>query len=235
MGEIGYGYGSEWHLLRYLGYHRQELSSRAAKLVGCRSVDWIDCQFSGVNKPKRQDREWQGVEFLRDPAVKAQWKQFWPSPNQHWDAIGRAHFDDHDEWLMVEAKGYGGELGENVSCGATSPDSIRKIRAALTATQNDLGVEDIPVDCWMSHYYQTCNRYAALHFLRNICQPPVPARLLFIYFYGDPHSGWICPASPGEWEPHLARMDEMTGIRHPNPLSAYSHRLFLPVHPAAGG
>ena len=26
MGKIGYTYGSEWHLLRYLGYHRNELN-----------------------------------------------------------------------------------------------------------------------------------------------------------------------------------------------------------------
>jgi len=151
MGEIGFGYGSEWHLLRYLGYHRQELSERVAKLVGCRSVSWLDCTFSGVNKPRHQDREWQGIEFLNDPVVKAQWKRFWPSPNQHWDAIGEALFDDHDDWLMVEAKAHGGELGETIGCGASASASIQMIRAALEATQQAMGIEGVPIECWMAH------------------------------------------------------------------------------------
>jgi hypothetical protein len=192
----------------------------------------LDLGFTGGNIPIRQDAEFQGLEFIPDPLVQTQWQNFWPAKAQHWDAVGIAHFDNHDEWLLVEAKAHAEELGENEPCRAVSPASLGKIRSALLATKNALGLEGVPIECWLEHYYQTCNRYAALHFLRKVCEPAIPTRLLFIYFYGETRSEWTCPASPEEWQAHLTRMDEITGICHSNLHSAYVHRLFVPIHPA---
>lgn len=232
MGTIGYGYGSEWHLLRCLGYHRKWFSDNTAKLIGSDNVDWIDFQYSTINEPLHQDAEFNGLGFISDPLVQKQWKSFWPAKAQHWDAVGVAQFVDHDELLFVEAKAHVEELGENESCKASSPDSLRMIRSALQLTQKALESDNVPVECWMEHYYQTCNRYAALHFLRNICQPSLPAHLVFVYFYGETRPGWNCPQSPEDWQTYLQKMDRMTGVRYPNPLSPYIHRLFVPVHPS---
>ncbi|MQB02127.1 MAG: hypothetical protein GEU78_18040 [Actinobacteria bacterium] len=40
---IGYTYGSEWHLLRYLAYHREDLSRDVeAAIPGSKVLRWLD-------------------------------------------------------------------------------------------------------------------------------------------------------------------------------------------------
>ena len=51
MGTIGYGYGSEWHLLRYLGYHRHYLSQEILNMIGGEILQWLDFKFSPANVP----------------------------------------------------------------------------------------------------------------------------------------------------------------------------------------
>lgn len=64
MGRIGFGYGSEWHLLRHLGYHREYLSLKTLNVTGGRSIEWLDFDFSKENAPLRDDREFLGLEFI---------------------------------------------------------------------------------------------------------------------------------------------------------------------------
>lgn len=66
MGKIGYGYGSEWHLLRYLGYHRAYFSEEIVHIVGGQAVEWLDFPFSSANAPLQDDREFVGLEFIAD-------------------------------------------------------------------------------------------------------------------------------------------------------------------------
>jgi hypothetical protein len=42
MAEMGNGYGSECHLLRYLGRHRTELDKRVREETGGQHVEWLD-------------------------------------------------------------------------------------------------------------------------------------------------------------------------------------------------
>ena len=76
MGRIGHGYGSEWHLLRYLGRHRDRLDKEVLAKVGAKEVKWLDFPF----KPngKWQHEKWKGVDFLRRKDVQAKWSEFWP-------------------------------------------------------------------------------------------------------------------------------------------------------------
>jgi hypothetical protein len=121
MGKIGYGYGSEWHMLRYLGYHRNWLNCEILKLTGGRRISWIDHLFSRKHQPLENDRELVGVEFIDHQNVEALWQQYWPQSGQaqNWDAVGQIHFNDRVEWLLVEAKGHRGEVVS--SCGARNP------------------------------------------------------------------------------------------------------------------
>ncbi len=45
MAEIGHGYGSEWHLLRFLGRHRANLGAAIQRLIGCDTISWLDFPF----------------------------------------------------------------------------------------------------------------------------------------------------------------------------------------------
>jgi len=223
MSRIGKGYGSEWHLLWYLGRHRAELSQKIRRETGCQDVDWLDF-------PSRQrdgallDAEWKGLDFLADPAVIMAWREFWPQGAgiQNWDGVAKLQMDGRDEWLLVEAKGHCGEAES--SCAAKPEGGLDKIRQALEATKRSLGV-DASRD-WLNGYYQYCNRVSILHFLET---HGVAARLLFVYFTGDTTAGRECPKNESGWRGALDGQDAHVGLPTAHPLAARIHKLFLPV------
>jgi hypothetical protein len=93
---------------------------------------------------------------------------------QSWDAVGTAD----GEWLLVEAKANAPEFCSPATTAAGA--GREKIEHALNRVKRGLGVHRRY--SWTSSYYQYANRLAMLWFLRK---RKVPARLLFIYFYGD--------------------------------------------------
>jgi hypothetical protein len=235
MGKIGYGYGSEWHLLRHLGYHRQYLSQNTLKVTGGDSIEWLDIGFSRENAPLHDDGEFSGLEFIRGEQVQEKWRSFWPQSGnaQNWDAIGRIHSEQRDEWLLVEAKGHTGEILSN--CGAASPASRQKILAAFEKASRAFGNRTRPLENWLRRYYQYANRLAVLYFLMNECVPVVDARLLFIYFYGENREKAECPQSEQDWLPAIQAMDDWLGVDTNCELAKRVHHLFLPVNPLNDG
>ena len=231
MGIIGHGYGSEWHLLRHLGYHREYFSLKTLNATSGNLIQWLDFGFSKENAPLRDDKEFLGVEFIKDSQVQEKWKSFWATTgnSQNWDAVGKIHFDTHDEWLLVEAKSYTGELKSN--CGATKPTSKQKIFSALEKTSQAFCNRTEPVKNWLENYYQYANRLAVLYFLMKECVPQVNARLLFIYFYGENRENLECPQNEQEWLPAIQAMNDWLGMDKSCELAKRVHSLFLPVNP----
>jgi hypothetical protein len=235
MGKIGFGYGSEWHLLRHLGYHREYLSLKTLNITGGNSIEWLDFGFFKENVPLKDDKEFLGLEFIQDEQVQEKWKSFWAQTgnSQNWDAVGKIHFDNRDEWLLVEAKGHVGEI--NSDCGATNPTSKKKIFAALEKTSQAFANQSKPVENWLKNYYQYANRLAVLHFLMNECIPSVNVRLLFIYFYGENRENLECPQNEQEWLPAIQEMNDWLGVDKSCELAKRIHHLFLPVNPLGSG
>lgn len=223
MAEIGDGYGSECHLLRFLGRHRDLLNSRVAEVVGASSVDWLDVPF----RPDKKwpDGEWKGLDFLADGDVLSAWRSWWPTSGNslNWDAVARVRIAGVVEWLLVEAKANVQELVS--SCGAAEHGGRPLIVGSLAAVKQSLGVD--PGRDWLSGYYQFCNRIAALHFLN---QHERPARLLFIYFTGD-RSGprRTCPENAMGWTAALQAQREHVGLPDGHGLESRIHKLFLPI------
>ena len=183
MSNFGFGYGSQWHLLRYLGYHRQRLNDTIREQVGGRAIEWLDFPFSEWIDPLWQDRELVGLEFIANHVHAAlAWTKFWPQQGtfHNWDAIAKITYDSHEEWLLVEAKATVGEMRS--SCRATNPVSLDTIQAAFDAARPSFGADAISSTAWLTPFYQYCNRLTMLHFLQQACQPIVRARMLFIYF-----------------------------------------------------
>jgi hypothetical protein len=225
MSRIGYVYGSEWHLLWYLGYRRAALSRAVSEITGATTVEWIDAPLL----PSGQVSEWEGIDVLApSPGVQQQWHAFWPTRGsaQRWDAIARL---DGTDWLLVEAKAHPNEL--LAPCQAKAPASIAQIDRAFDATRQAVGADAVPSAEWRGPYYQYANRLATLHFLRTVCDPPVPARLLFIYFCGDRHPRINGPADAAGWAPPLNLMYHNLGIDPQAPLLRFVHALFLDVAP----
>ncbi len=224
MAQIGHGYGSEWHLLRYLGRHRHALDARVTATVGATAVEWLDFPVD-PNRIEWPDNEWKGLDFLEAGSVLEDWRSWWPHGRgiQTWDAVGRVRVEDVDEWLLVEAKAHTREIVS--SCGAET--GLRRIESALNETKGHLGAPE-PSD-WLSGYYQYANRLAALSFLDRHA---VPARLLFIYFVGHaPWQGRDTPLDEHGWTAALAAQEQRLGVPAGHPLENRVHKLFLHIRP----
>lgn len=221
MGQIGHGYGSEWHLLRLLGRHRNHLNRLILETVPGQHLEWLDHEFDPSQFTG--DRELVGLGFLpEDHPARSAWRQVWPSSgnSQNWDAVARI---DGRGWLLVEAKGNLEEIRS--SCGAKENRSKAMIGAALSATREHLGCA--PDADWLTPYYQYANRLVVLdHLVRH----GEDAHLLFIYFCGDrggPRR--TCPSDPAEWAQALALQQRALGLPDEHVLSNRIHRLFLDV------
>ena len=254
MGTIGYTYGSEWHLLRYLGYHRDRLDEAVKNAIpGIRVIRWLDMDFRRGDappdpgcysrtaempgrrpRPRRLDREMTGIDFL--PAeelakVQPAWANYWPQTGTppNWDAVAEAEIDGTSHWLLVEAKSH---LREVISfCGAQGT-SLDMISAAFTQTIERIGSDVQAVD-WFGPYYQFCNRLAVLSFLD---EQKIPAKILFIHFLGDVFPAGrqpVCPEAEEGWMPLLNAMDKHVGWSDTdeNQLNSHVHQVFLQVSP----
>ena len=249
MGKMGNGYGSEFHLRSYLGYRQSELNRAVEKETGGRVIEWLDCAAGGEGK---LNREWKGVDFVDAASdVKSAWVKFWPQTGNvpNWDAVGRLESNSGKEYLLVEAKAHTEELRSSCSAKkakkeagsdeirdglkATKAGGLEKITDALKATTNANGFT-ADVGDWLSPYYQYANRLAHLHFL---VENGIPARLVFIYFWGD---NWgvkklsngkppNCPKEAQQWDAYLKDVHERLGMNGHSKLEQRVHSLFLSV------
>jgi hypothetical protein len=227
MAEMGDGYGSECHLLRFLGRHRKWFNEAVCAEIGADTVGWIDFHF---DRTKRwMDSERKGLDFLPDahPALTG-WASFWPSRGNapNWDAVGDATFQGRHEWLLVEAKAH---IRELVSDCQAREVSLSTITRALEQTKKALGVSTDRD--WLQRYYQFANRLTILNFLH---ENGVAARLLFVYFVGDNFDRASaykaeCPQDEVGWAAALSVQAQWLGLDRAHPLSNYVHKLFVPV------
>jgi hypothetical protein len=226
MAKFGNGYGSECHLLRFLGRHREHLNSKVLNAVGYgEQIKWLDFPFNKKNEVW-QDTEWKGLNFLREnKSLQAAWRKFWPhgAGIMNWDAVGSIIDGTSEELLLVEAKGNLQEIKS--SCAAKQGGGRPKIEAALTKVKQELNVD--PSKDWANSYYQYCNRVATLWFLQN---QGVPARLLFVYFTGDKgNARRTCPKNKSEWTAALKAQKQHVGLPKEHLLSERIHTIYLPV------
>ena len=230
MGKIGYGYGSEWHMLRWLGRHRHELNQKICTKLNrsAAQLEWLD--FLHASKPKSlgRDREYVGINFLpakSHPSIHSKWKTFWPSSgnSQNWDAVGKlTSSTGESEWLLVEAKANTQEIIS--SCGALAHGDLPHIQSSLDVVKAKVGAT-ASVD-WLNDYYQYANRLATLHFLIS---NHINAHLIFIYFCGDSCPRKDCPIDEKGWAPALAKQDAHLKLPTKHIYSDYIHKIFLNV------
>lgn len=231
MAHFGNGYGSECHLLRYLGRHRERLDAVVCDAIGAGKVRWLDFPFAQTwpnEKAPDQwpDAEWLSLNFLRqDSAVVREWRDRWPHGRgvMNWDAVGEVEIAGQHDWLLVEAKAHLGEI--KTDCGAESDNSKKRITRVFDETKKALGAH--PAADWMKRYYQFANRLAVLH---HLIRHNIGAHLLFIYFCGDRQRGRAtCPLDELGWRDALIAQDAHIGLPARHPLASRIHKLFLPV------
>lgn len=222
-------YGSEWHLLRFLGRHRHRFNDSVGRVIGGEVTDWLDFPPTPGGKPyfdgPRLEGEWTGLDFLPpDHPARRVWPAFWPQTGNvpNWDAVGRVRVGPADDLLLVEAKAHVGELRS--ACGAVERGGLPRIREALDAAERAFGVP--PEADWLQPYYQFCNRLAVLH---HLTEHGVGARLLFVYFCGDTNPHAECPRDEAGWAPSVREMERHVGLTGRTALEERVHKLYLPV------
>ena len=227
MAEIGNGYGSECHLLRWMGRHREAFNRTILEQIGEKhsSIQWLDFKFDP--KAKLKDAELKGLEFLSpNDSLESEWRDFWPTQGNppNWDAVGRlTGIDGKEEHLLVEAKARVGEIKSDCKAKEKSKE---KIDAAFREVKRGLGI--VCDNDWKEGYYQFANRLATLYFLDA---HEIAARLLCIYFIGDkfPNSKCVCPKSQEEWIDALKKQDDYLGLSAGHKLQDRIFNIFFPV------
>jgi hypothetical protein len=176
MGQIGYCYGSEYHLLRYLGHHRIWLNQEIGKQTRFKNdIKWFDYLVN--NSKLSMDDEYNNIQFLKDridfALIESNWKNYWPQKGntQNWDGI----FYHNDEIVLIEAKAHITEMQQ--SCEAKEGSGKNKISESLSSTREYFGIQ--ATNDWLKKYYQLANRLAFINFLDHNY---IKASLLNIYF-----------------------------------------------------
>jgi len=185
MAQIGYGYGSEFQLMRFLGHHRHLLESEICKQTGIGEgkFNWLDFDFADRRKVISGDKELSGLLFLSkipfldketvDDILKDYTSYKISNINtwQSWDAI----FTLDNTIYLVEAKAHVSEM-------ASTPQKRESKNEILSFMKNNLS--DLPVSSeWLKSYYQLANRLATTAFLQNHLNPKgFSAKTICIFF-----------------------------------------------------
>lgn len=208
MATLGLGYGSEFHLLRLLGRHRNTFDSKILSALDYKDnrIEWLDFKYD--SKQFIPDREYIGIEFLENLSnyldLKNSWTKYWPSSNraQNWDAICKID----DEWILIEAKARKKEMESDSTATEESKNFISKrfdnikTKYGIT-TKND----------WNLKYYQKANR---ILFLDYLADNNIKAKMLFVYFVNGYSKGGeqLGVTSNSEWKDLIKMQDDYLGI-----------------------
>jgi len=208
MAKLGYGYGSEFHLLRLLGRHRNSFDKKILSALGYKEkqIKWLDYKFD--SKQFIPDREYIGIEFLEDLSdfqiLKDSWSNYWPSSKnaQNWDAICKID----DEWILIEAKSHKYEL---TSDSTASKKSKILISNRFDKIKSKYGI--ISKNDWNKKYYQKANR---ILFLDYLIDNNIKAKLLFVYFLNayKKDGKQIGINSSSVWSDLIKKQDDYLGI-----------------------
>ena len=225
MTKMGSGYGSEFHLLRFLGRHRDYFDKRImSAITGAQEVCWKDYPFGRDGK----DGRWKGMDFLdRNPRARDEWGETWPrlGAQPSWDAVGWVLVDGKWEWLLVEAKAHAGELkGEGSK--AEPHGGYPQIETFFKSAIKNLGISaNADANKWIEGYYRAANLIAMLDFMMRRGET---ARLVFVYFCGDAVPREQCPQNETEWGAPLAAQSQHLGLDG-HKWENRVHQIFIPV------
>ena len=212
MGQMALGYGSEFHLLRWIGRHRNEFDKRVKSLLGTDNISWLDFDFD--SEKTIPDKEIIGLNFLDKntyETVISTWKKEWPQTgnSMNWDLVGFTVKHGEKTWILIEAKAHLGELEQN--CGA-STESLAKIEKVLAESAKRNGITIMDQNPWTKKYYQLANRIYILDLLK---QHSIKVKLVNIYFIGDMCSkNRMSPQNIDDWQAKLLEMKRYLNIEH---------------------
>ena len=217
MAEIGYGYGSEWHLMRFMARHRNHLEDAIRAAIGNNtgSFYWYDFGFGGTGIAT--DKERKGLSFLDNPSSLVGYIKGW-NTSQSWDAV----FQLNGIFYLVEAKAHIAEMSNEGNNGGKSKDEIEKFIIENLAKQKI----SINKDHCLGKYYQLANRLATAAFLTN---KGYKTKCVYIYFlngFQKPNQIDLSVVSLDEYMNEIEK--EMTDLGlNPNQVKPLLYHVFI--------
>lgn len=178
MAQIGFGYGSEFQLLRFLGHHRLEFERIISEVIGQGEFRWEDFEYANPKSVISGDKELSGLSFLERlypsqyPDVKDEYERYKINRRdtwQSWDAI----FTHNGTLYLLEAKAHTSELssGKEEHGDKSKKEIIRFFKEQLPG---------FPVsEKWLMEYYQLANRLATAALLNK---KGIKTKVIYIYF-----------------------------------------------------
>ena len=176
MAQIGYGYGSEYQLLRFLGHHRHELEKKISDQIGQGTFDWVDFEYANPKTVISGDKEITGLDFLEKlypdqyQQVEVEYKAYIKKADwQNWDAV----FTHNGILYLVEAKAHVSELSSGKE---EHGDSSKEFILQFLKSQ----LHELPVKrVWLQEYYQLANRLATTALLNK---HGIRTKVLYLFF-----------------------------------------------------
>ena len=220
MAQIGYGYGSEFHLMRFLGHHRNLFENSIRNVLKANSNDsfeWLDFDFAKSPKIISGDKEIQGIDFLKGKFGIDNNILFSDYPwnrSQSWDAIFRLGGTVY----FVEAKAHIEEL-KSSGCKASNTKRILSFMEKSMTNYSNVQVNDK----WLGDYYQLANRLSTVCYLNNLISN-IHFEVFYIYF----ENGFYGASSDKKEFQEEIRKEKMTlGILGNESIEKLIHEMFI--------
>lgn len=226
MAQIGKGYGSEWHLLRFLGHHRHLLENEIKSQldIGDCVFNWLDFDFGDRERVVSGDKELTGLGFLREQGSFPEYPTGWSS-TQSWDAVVYIN----NTLYLVEAKAHTSEIydKENNHGGKSRPVILDFMSKQIADFGCNVNVQE---STWLGDYYQMANRLAVAAYLSN---KNIPTKVLYIYFedgyYMDDENDR--GATKEDFLKEIAKEKETLGIDKDSNIKELLSEVFINANP----
>lgn len=177
MAKMGFGYGSEWQLLRMLGRHQNYLNELIInKFNGdltkrdSKTIEWLDFKFSAS-----KDLELRGSDIFKTYNISKEIPKILSDTS--WDCIGKYG----DKLLLCEAKSHFGELPAKSQAKESSLiEYDRFLNDCLDFYQIDKAKYK---EVWIKKSYQLGNRLVMNYYLNQVLH--INSIIVYILFLND--------------------------------------------------
>lgn len=173
MGKIGFGYGSEWQLLRMLGRHRVYFDDLVLReFDGIDSIAWFDFKFNGS-----KDDEVLGEDVFKEIEYDGVHPNILNKTN--WDCVGIL---SDGTYLLGEAKGNLSEFSNADQTGAKEK-SRRDYEELVLKIFDFYDIDRSYLGAWFKGAYQLGNRIAMQYYMEKILGKK--SKVVYIFFLND--------------------------------------------------
>ncbi|MEI7667966.1 MAG: hypothetical protein WCI62_03135 [Erysipelotrichaceae bacterium] len=175
--KMGYGYGSEFQLLRFMGRYRNAFELSLLKALGlaqCTKLNWLDHQFNPQDH--HLDLGLSNADFLSQKHQEA-WLSLWPTNDLNWDGVAKFSHNGKECLILLNAKAYAKDLSIQDKCASKDPLSLNQLKKAIQSVKDVYRITHI--SDWTKVGYPIASR---LVFKKYLEDNNIPVFIVDVYF-----------------------------------------------------